>query len=163
MHKVLVSSCLLGNKVRYDGRDLLEQNQILADWAEEGRIVAICPEVSAGLPVPRPPAEIQGGDGATVLSGIALVVESSGRDVSRQFVDGAKNALQLCKKHNIQVAILTESSPSCGSSTIYNGEFMRVKRDGLGVTAALLTENQVKVFSQHNVAQAAAYICSLSE
>lgn len=47
--KVLVSACLLGQPVRYDGRasghpDLLQQ------WQAEGRVVPLCPEVAGGLP-----------------------------------------------------------------------------------------------------------------
>ena len=56
MHKILVSRCLLGHRVRYDGGasgpfDLLEQ------WIEEGRVVPLCPEVAGGLPTPRAAAD----------------------------------------------------------------------------------------------------------
>jgi uncharacterized protein YbbK (DUF523 family) len=58
IEKVLISGCLVGLKVRYHGGDALCNSQIIDRWAKEGRIVSICPEVSAGLPVPRPSSEI---------------------------------------------------------------------------------------------------------
>ncbi|HEY9269964.1 DUF523 domain-containing protein, partial [Achromobacter sp.] len=59
MQYVLVSSCLLGNPVRYDGRSASHDNPVLAGWRDEGRVVAVCPEMAGGMPVPRPPAEIE--------------------------------------------------------------------------------------------------------
>ena len=55
MIKVLVSSCLLGEPVRYHGGDAACSNDILDRWKREGRLVSVCPEVAGGLPVPRPP------------------------------------------------------------------------------------------------------------
>lgn len=119
MQKVFFSACLVGNKVRHDGSGLSVEGTILQEWINEGRVVPFCPEVSAGFPTPRPAAEIVGGNGDSVLSGNASVMEINGRDVSREFVEGAQLALSLCKQQNISIAILAESSPSCGSNTIY--------------------------------------------
>ena len=63
MEKVLVSACLLGEPVRYNGRDKRCEHDVLDRWLREGRVVAVCPEVAGGLPVPRPPAEIVNGAG----------------------------------------------------------------------------------------------------
>ncbi len=161
MQKILVSACLLGNKVRYNGRDLLCDSEHLTTWQREGRIISVCPEVSAGLPTPRAPAEIQNGNGEAVINLQARVIENTGRDVSDVFIAGAEHALKLCLKHQIQVAILTESSPSCGSQFIYNGEFANTKISGVGVTTALLLKNGIRVFSQNNIAQAAEYFQQL--
>ena len=68
MQKILVSACLLGEKVRYDGGDC-RQSGLLELWQQDGRIVALCPEVAGGLPVPRPAAEILSGDADGVLRG----------------------------------------------------------------------------------------------
>ncbi|UYM16578.1 DUF523 domain-containing protein [Endozoicomonas euniceicola] len=160
MEKVLVSSCLLGNKVRYNGLDLSCENELIKKWLHEGRVVAFCPEVSAGLPTPRAPAEIQNGNGEDVLQLNARVVENTGEDVSEQFIAGAELALKLCIKHKIQVAILTESSPSCGSTMIYNGDFSDTKKAGQGVTAALLSKHGIRVFSQNNINEAATLLTS---
>ena len=154
MRKILVSACLLGRPVRYDGRALSVTQGILANWLEEGRIISVCPEVDAGMSVPRSPAEIINGDGTDVLAGAARVVDSAGQEVTTFFQRGARMALSLCREHNVALAILTQSSPSCGSSNIYDGTFSRNKIAGVGVTAALLVANAIPVFSQHEIAAA---------
>ncbi|MFK8330847.1 DUF523 domain-containing protein [Pseudomonas sp. BJa5] len=146
-HKVLVSACLLGQPVRYDGRasghpDLLQQ------WQAEGRIVPLCPEVAGGLPTPRPPAEIPGGQGGAVLDGDAQVVTVGGEDVSAQFLAGARRALALVRAHGIRIAVLKSGSPSCGNRLTYDGTFSGTKVQGEGVTTALLRREGVQVFSE---------------
>lgn len=154
MKKVLISGCLLGDKVRYDGQSLFTSSCIIKEWIEAGRVVSICPEVSSGMSIPRAPAEINSGDGNDVLSGKALVIENNGRNVSEYFLRGANNALALCKANAITVAVLADFSPSCGSSSIYNGEFSGEKINGVGVTAALLISHGINVFSQHQLHEA---------
>ena len=68
MERILVSACLLGQRVRYDGGGFDPLQQLL-EWQAQGRLVVVCPEVAGGLPTPRPPAEIPGGQGAEVLAG----------------------------------------------------------------------------------------------
>ena len=154
MKKVLISACLLGDKVRYDGQSLLTSSRILKEWIDEGRVISICPEVSSGMSIPRAPAEINGGDGYDVLSGKISVIENNGHIVTENFLRGANNALVLCKKNEIDVAVLAEFSPSCGSSSVYSGDFSGTKVNGAGVTAALLTNHGIKVFSQHQLNEA---------
>ncbi|MBH3447048.1 DUF523 domain-containing protein [Pseudomonas moraviensis] len=160
MEKILVSRCLLGHRVRYDGGasgpfDLLEQ------WIEEGRVVPLCPEVAGGLPTPRAAAEIPGGQGVEVLDGIAAVITTDGEDVSAQFLEGARQALDLVQKHGIRVAVLKANSPSCGNLLTYDGTFSGVKVNGEGVTAALLKRHGVRVFSELELAEAAVTLAAL--
>lgn len=160
MEKILVSRCLLGHRVRYDGGasgpfDLLEQ------WIEEGRVVPLCPEVAGGLPTPRAAAEIPGGQGGQVLDGTAAVITSDGEDVSAPFVEGARQALELVQEHGIRVAVLKANSPSCGNLVTYDGTFSGVKVSGEGVTAALLKRHGVRVFSELELPQAAQALARL--
>lgn len=153
MVKVLVSSCLVGNKVRYNA-SCLSIPELDLNWLKSNvELVVFCPEVSAGLPTPRAPAEIITGKGVDVLDGSANVVGNDGVDVTTQFVSGAENALELCQKQQIKYAVLAEGSPSCGSSKIYDGTFNGIKIDGSGVAAALLERNSIKVYSQHTIAK----------
>ncbi|MBF8754129.1 DUF523 domain-containing protein [Pseudomonas guariconensis] len=145
--KVLVSACLLGQPVRYDGRDSGHPD-LLQRWQAEGRVVPLCPEVAGGLPTPRPPAEIPGGQGAAVLDGQAQVVTVTGLDVSEAFLAGARQALALVREHGIRVAVLKAGSPSCGNRLTYDGTFSGVKVPGEGVTTALLRREGVQVFSE---------------
>ncbi|MBH8580478.1 DUF523 domain-containing protein [Bisbaumannia pacifica] len=163
MEKLLVSACLLGKRVRYDGGSLALTDQIVERWLSEGRIVSVCPEVEAGMSIPRKPAEIVAGDGEKVLSGEAMVAEKGGGEVTDEFITGAQVALELCHRFHIKVAVLAEFSPSCGSSAIYDGSFSGKKVPGMGVTAALLRRHGVRVFSQYEVAAADEMIRSVGE
>lgn len=154
LRKVLISACLLGKKVRYDGGALAVADQIVERWRSEGRIVSVCPEVEAGMSIPRPSAEIVKGNGKGVLNGGVDVIEKGGGKVTNEFLAGASIALNLCRKFNIDVAVLAEFSPSCGSSAIYDGSFSGKQIPGMGVTAALLREHGVHVFSQYEIARA---------
>ncbi|MDH0649175.1 DUF523 domain-containing protein [Pseudomonas sp. GD03858] len=145
--KVLVSACLLGQPVRYDGR-ASGHPDVLQGWQAEGRVVPLCPEVAGGLPTPRPPAEIPGGQGRAVLNGQARVVTVTGEDVSDAFLAGARLALELVRRHGIRVAVLKSGSPSCGNRLVYDGSFTGEKVAGEGVTTALLRREGVQVFSE---------------
>jgi len=158
---ILISACLLGNPVRYNGTDLLINHPLLKRWKSEGRLISICPEMAGGLLTPRAPAEIVNGDGASVLSKQSQVVNNKKEDVTEAFLLGASKALQLAKENNCTVAILTERSPSCGSSKIYDGNFSGVRKSGMGVTTTLLEQNGIKVFNQYQLTDLQYYIQSL--
>jgi len=154
MGKLLVSACLLGDPVRYDGRSKVFESTELQKLINHHRVIAFCPEVAGGLPVPRDAAEIQQGDGVTVIDSLARVTTIAGNDVTDDFLRGAQRALELCQRHQISVAVLTESSPSCGSSQIYDGSFSRASLQGVGVTTALLQRHGITVFNQHQISAA---------
>ena len=161
MIKILISACLLGERVRYHGGDAAVSDGILDRWRREGRLVPICPEVAGGLSVPRPPAEIQGAGGPGVLKGTARVVTSGGADVTDAFLTGARAGLDAALREGARVAVLKEGSPSCGSKEVYDGTFRGRRKGGPGVTAALLAEKQVRVFNEHELELAQRYIAEL--
>lgn len=161
MIRVLVSACLLGERVRFNGKDAFVDSPAVSRWLAEGRIVPFCPELAGGLGVPRPPAEIRGGDGQGVLDGRAIVVTNAGADVTRAFVEGARLALDAARVHGVRLAVLKEGSPSCASRSPYDGTFSGATRAGLGVTAALLEREGIRVFSEHTLADAADYVDTL--
>ena len=158
--KVLVSACLLGQPVRYDGRASGHPG-LLQCWQGEGRVVPLCPEVAGGLPTPRAPAEIAGGQGAKVLDGQLPVLTVTGEDVTAAFVDGAQQALALVAQHGIRLALLKARSPSCGNRENYDGSFSGTKVAGEGVTAAALRRAGVQVFSEEELAAAEAALREL--
>jgi uncharacterized protein YbbK (DUF523 family) len=143
---ILVSSCLAGLEVRYNGTHSL--NNKLRKLVEEKKATMICPELLGGFSTPREPAEILGGDGYDVLDGKAKVVEKSGNDVTEMYIKGAYATLNKAQKIKATLVVLKEYSPSCGSSMIYNGEFIGNKIEGNGVTSALLRRNGIKVISE---------------
>lgn len=152
MQKILVSSCLLGCPVRYDGGCFSPPAQLLA-WQQEGRLLVLCPEVAGGLPTPRAPAELQGGDGVDFWQGNARVLTQAGEDVSDAFRRGAQRACQLVQEQGIGWALLKARSPSCGNRQIYDGQFRGQLRDGLGVTASALQALGVRVFNEQELDQ----------
>ena len=161
MIKVLVSSCLLGEKVRFHGQDASCASEVLDRWRAEGRIVSVCPEVMAGLPVPRQPAEITGGDGHAVLRKDAYVSDSTGADITTVFLQGARLALEAALASQVRLAILKDGSPSCGSGFIYDGTFRGQRSQGQGVTAATLSRAGIRVFNERQLDEAARYLDAL--
>lgn len=162
LSKILISACLLGQPVRYDGQSKYVDNTVLELWRDEDMLVPVCPEVSGGLPVPRPAGEIQG-VADDVLTGRALVTTADNEDVSHFYIRGAQHALNLCQQHNIHVAILKENSPSCGSTNVSDGSFSKNYIPGEGVTARLLRQNGILVFSENEINQAKAYVDASTE
>lgn len=149
--KILVSACLVGKRVRYDGAVVQPVHPTLAKWHQMKMLVPFCPEVEGGLTIPRPASEIVEGDGFLVLNGNAKIVTVHGRDVTDFFLAGAKDALQHARRFEIEFAILKDGSPSCGSSYIYDGSFSKQTKPGKGVTAAILEQNGIRVFSEKNI------------
>lgn len=148
---ILISACLLGSPVRYDGTNLLLDHPLLKEWQQQGRLIPICPEVAGGMSTPRAPAEI-------VSIGESTVLDCNQQDVSKAFHLGAEKALQLAKDNNCKVAILTERSPSCGSSFIYDGSFSGTTITGMGITATLLEKNGIRVFNQYQIGALNRYL-----
>lgn len=151
MAKILISACLMGQKVRYNGKDLLQETEGFQALKQQHELISLCPEVAGGLSTPRPPAEVQNGSAAKVFESNGKVIATTGDDVTQAFISGAEQAVSLCKEHNIRFAVLTESSPSCGRNKVYDGSFSGNKIEGMGLTAYLLEKNGVKVFSQFDV------------
>ena len=156
--RVLVSACLLGERVRYNGADAAADSPILARWLAEGRVVPFCPEVAGGLGVPRPAAEIQGGDGEAVLAGAGRVATESGVDLTESFLRGARLCIDAAEAENARAAVLKDGSPSCGSRSIHDGAFRGRRVAGSGVTAALLERRGIRVFSECELEEAAEYL-----
>lgn len=156
MEKILISACLIGRPVRYDGRAKTIESAVLERWRAEARLVPVCPEIMGGLPTPRPPAEIVSGenaqgDGTVDPERRMAIVESTGRDVTDLYLDGAAQALRIALDNRCRVAILTDGSPSCGSSFIYDGSFTGKRIEGIGVVTALLRRNDIAVYSEHQI------------
>lgn len=152
MKRILISACLLGRPVRYDGAGKALGDARLDRWSAEGRLVPVCPELLGGLAVPRPSAEIEGGaSGADVLAGRARIVTGDGADVTAAFRAGAEAALAIARREGCVLALLTDGSPSCGRNSIYSGAFDGVRHQGMGVFAALLEASGVEVFAEAGI------------
>ena len=113
--------------------------------------------------MPRAPAEIVGSTASVVLQGRGRVEEDNGTDVTEMFVDGAMLAAQRAMAEGCVMAVLTDGSPSCGTTYIYDGSFTGGTVDGMGVTAQLLADQGLRVFPEDQIAEADRYLRSLGE
>jgi uncharacterized protein YbbK (DUF523 family) len=161
VQRVLVSACLLGERVRYHGGHAVCDNAHLIRWINEGRVCSICPEVVGGLPTPREPAEIAGArGGAAVLEGAVRVLGRGGSDLTRAFVAGAAAAVAMARANGVRVAVLKEGSPSCGSREVSDGTFTGRRTAAQGVTAAALRDAGVWVFNGASVRRSSTHFDS---
>ena len=139
MKKILISACLIGDKVNYKGQG--KYCPKVEELKEKYLLVPFCPEVEGGMSVPRIPSEIRGD----------RVVQENENDVTKEFRLGANKALNLCKALNIKIAVLKENSPSCGTHQIHDGLFRDKLISGMGITAKLLKENGIEVYSENEI------------
>lgn len=158
INKILVSACLMGFKIRYNGSEKAQIVEQLARWEEEQRLVVHCPELAAGLPTPRAPAEILSAEGKDVMHEHARIIDNTGLDVTRHYQLAAWMALRAAQESGCTAALLTDGSPTCGSQFIYDGSFSGQRKSGMGVAAALLTEYGIKVFSDNQLTELIAWV-----
>ena len=134
--KILISACLLGMRVRYDGKS--KTNAAAGALLERHQLIPVCAEVFGGLPTPRVPAERVGG----------RVVTKDGRDVTAEYERGAEEVARLCGMYGCTLAILKERSPSCGKGFIYDGTHTGTLTEGNGVLAERLMKMGVRVVGE---------------
>ena len=144
--KLLISACLCGKNTKYNGKNNCIDH--LNKLEEAFELFLICPEVMGGLSTPRDPSEILQDK----------VFSNKGKDVTKEFDLGAKKALDIALENNITIALLKESSPSCGSNLIYDGTFSGKKIAGEGIATRLLNENHIKVFNENQIEELLEYI-----
>lgn len=135
---ILVSSCLIGVRCRYNGGGAVCEG--ITELKSRHNIIHICPEITGGLPTPRQPAEIKDGK----------VLTQDGRDVTAEYNKGADEALRLARLFSCTHAILKARSPSCGCGEIYDGTFSHALTQGDGITAELLKANGITVLNEEN-------------
>ncbi len=142
----MVSACLLGKNCTYTGGN--NKNDKLISVLKHKNLFSLCPEELGGLPIPRPPAEIVGGDGADVLRGQAQIKTRDGTDVTGSFLKGAGEVKKMISDQPVTLAIMKERSPSCGVCRIYDGTFSDNTVSGSGVCTAQLQKLGIKVISE---------------
>ena len=147
---VLCSACLLGIRCRWDGKR--KPNQKVIALIKKGIVlIPVCPEQLGGLPTPRIPQEIQHCTGEDVLEGKGKVKNKKGKDVTKEFIKGAKETLKIAKLLGAKEFIGKAKSPSCGYKKIYDGSFNEQLTKGDGVTTALLKRNGMRIILDENL------------
>ena len=136
---ILVSACLCGINCKYNRTN--NYNEKIFDLIKEGKAIPVCPEQLGGLSTPRIPSEIKNNH----------VINKEGKDVTTNFIKGAEEVLELCKKLNINKVILKSKSPSCGKGKIYDGNFNGKLVDGNGILTDLLLKNNIEVINSDEI------------
>ena len=106
--KIGISSCLLGEPVRYDGESK-QDHYIIDTLGKYVEWVPVCPEVEYGLPVPREPMRLEGDPLAP-----RLVTITTGIDHTDGMLKWAKSRLKELESNNLCGFIFKSSSPSSG-------------------------------------------------
>ena len=126
--KVIVSACLLGRNCKYNGGNNYDQKVI--DFLADKEVIEVCPEVLAGLGVPRTPIEIVNG----------ILQDKQGNSVDAALRHAIGQILEQLQGQDIQCAVLKSRSPTCGVRQIYDGTFSGTLIDGAGALAQALTD-----------------------
>ena len=131
-----ISTCLLGEPVRYDGGHKLDHflTETLAQYVE---YVPVCPEVECGMPVPREAMHLEG-----ELESPRLVTIKTGIDKTDQMTAWANKRVSELEKEKLMGFIFKSDSPSSGMERvkIYNGKNMSVRK-GVGLFARQFMEH----------------------
>ncbi len=140
---ILVSACLVGLNTKYNGGN--NYNEKIFNLVKEGKAIFVCPEELGGLTTPRISSEIK------IINNSKYVFDKNGKDVTLEFVKGAKEVTELVKKLNIKTAILQSRSPSCGINKIYDGSFSGKLIDGNGILVDMLLSIGVEVIDVKDI------------
>lgn len=131
-----ISSCLLGQKVRFDGqhkrdRFLVEELGPFVAW------VPVCPEVEAGFGIPRDTLRL-----VSSAQGPRMIVQKTGEDVSLRMNRFSARRVAALDKLDLCGYVLKSKSPSCGMERLKvyasNAPGAMAKPEGVGLFAAAL-------------------------
>jgi uncharacterized protein YbbK (DUF523 family) len=138
--RIGISSCLLGQRVRWDGGHkhaavLMEQLAPFVEW------VSVCPEVELGMGVPREPIRLVEREDDEPDAGPRLLAERSGRDWTRAMHAWSRRRVRALRALDLSGYVLKTGSPSCGMERVrvWNAAG-RAERRGRGLFARTLLE-----------------------
>lgn len=156
----IISACLCGVNCKYNGKNNL--NDRCLKLFKEGKAVLVCPEQLGGLQTPRKPVELNN-IASEVVEGQGKALTNKGKDVTKQFLNGAYETLKIARELGATKAILKEGSPSCGSNFVYDGTFSGNKIKGKGITTQILESEGITVFSDEDLEVNHSKLVYLSE
>ena len=140
--KVIVSACLLGENCKYNGGNNLDANVI--EFVKGREVILVCPEVLAGMGIPRTPIEIRDG----------IVVDRDGNRVDETIRAAVAEILRQLEGQDIDCAVLKSRSPTCGVRQVYDGSFTGTLVNGAGVLAQAFLDAGYRVIDAEEVPQA---------
>lgn len=137
--KVLVSACLLGRDCKYNGGN--NYSARVMEFLKDKEIIPVCPEVLAGMGVPRTPVEIRDG----------IVTDRDGNNVDAPLREAVQRILARLRDEEIACAVLKSRSPTCGVKQVYDGSFTGKLVAGAGIFAQALTAAGIAVIDAEDI------------
>ena len=137
--KVLVSACLLGENCKYNGGN--NYNSAVAEFAKDKEVLAVCPEIMAGMGCPRTSIEIVDG----------VLTDRNGNNVDAAMREAIEKAMEMIRKEDIRCAVLQSRSPTCGVNQIYDGSFSGKLINGSGLFAQALKDAGYQVIDAEDI------------
>ena len=139
MKKLLVSACLLGDKVRYDGKGKFVPE--VHELRNHFELLLFCPEFSGLKKAPRQKIELVNDE----------LFTEKGLDVTLPIKREVDDIIRLCKHLGIRHAVLKSHSPTCGKGEIYDGTFTGKLTEGNGLFAKALLKNGFIIYSENEI------------
>jgi uncharacterized protein YbbK (DUF523 family) len=136
---IIVSACLAGVKCRYNGQAFSIPEII--ELVKKGQAIPLCPEILGKLPIPRLSAEQCDGG----------IFSRDGQDLTKEYIAGAKVALNIARLVGCKKAILKSKSPTCGCGKIYDGTFSGKLINGDGIFCEFLKEENIEVYTENEI------------
>ncbi len=137
--KVLISACLLGENCKYNGGNNYRADVV--EYVRDKEVLAVCPEMMAGMGCPRTPVEIVNG----------VLMDRDGRNVDAPMRRAVKLAMEQFHDEQIAYAILQSRSPTCGVNQVYDGSFSGQLISGMGIFARALHEAGYKIIDAEDI------------
>ena len=137
--KILVSACLLGENCKYNGGS--NYCAAVAEYAKDKEIITVCPEVMAGMGIPRTPIEIVDG----------VLMDRNGNNVEAALRAAVAQVIEQIGNEEIECAILQSRSPTCGVNQVYDGSFSGKLIPGSGVFAQALRDAGYRVVDAEDI------------
>jgi len=134
--KIGISTCLMGEKVRYDGGHKLDRF-IRNTLGKYVRFFPVCPEVECGMSVPREALRLEGD-----ADNPRLMTQKTRRDYTEQMQEWGRNKLNKLEKENLDGYIFKSKSPSSGMQRIkvYNAKGHPAP-NGVGIWARMFMDH----------------------
>ncbi len=133
---ILVSACLIKDNCKYNGGN--NYNELVCEFIKKHNYVKICPELMAGLPVPRPKMEMKDGN----------LIRIDGKDMSENMKTSLTKLEAMLENEHFDLAILKSKSPSCGYGEIYDGTFSKKLIKKNGFACECLLKHKIKILTE---------------
>ena len=146
---LVISACLLGDQVRYDG-DHKRDSLLVGPLADHVQWLPVCPEVELGLGVPREKIQLEAATG-----GIQLVASRSRKNLTKPMKQWAAGWARSHQERDICGFVLKSASPSCGvgDARVWEGKASSWQGNGLFAESVMKSFPAIPVTTEKQIQQ----------